>query len=167
MSEAVKITQSRIKFVGIFDLGDFYRLLYDIIKSLGYTNIIETKYTHKTNPAGDKIELEWNCFKKVDDYSQFHLFARALITDLQKVQVKVDDVTTTKHKGDAELELVCNIVTDYENRWETNPISKFLKGIYDIYFYKSTFDTWVTKITSEMHTVENEMKAFFRMERFM
>jgi len=164
--ETVKITNARVKFVGVFDLGDFYRLLYDIIKSLGYV-IIEKKYTHKTNPAGDKIELEWDCFKKVDDYAQFYIFTRVLVTDLQKVQVKVDDVTATKHKGDIELELVCNINTDYENRWETNPISKFLKGVYDIYFYKSTFDTWINKVTSEMHTVENEMKSFFRMERFM
>jgi len=164
--ETVKITQTRIKFSGLFDLGEFYRLLYDIIKSMGYL-ISESKYTHKASPGGDKVELEWNCFKKVDDYAQFHIFARALITDLQKVQVKVDEATATKNKGDAELELTCSVVTDYENRWETNPISKFLKGIYDIYFYKSTFDTWVTKITSEMHTVENEMKSFFRMERFM
>ena len=164
--ETVKITQERVKFVGIFDLGDLYRLLYDIIKSMGYI-IIESKYTHKTIPTGDRVELEWNCYKKVDDYSQFHLFVRTVIGELQKVQVKVDDVTATKHKGDAEIEITANIITDYENRWETNTLSKFLKGIYDIYFYKSTFDTWVTKITSEMHTVENEMKAFFRMERFM
>lgn len=166
MSEVLKITQSRVKFVGVFDLGDYYRLLYDIIKSMGYI-IIESKYTHKTIPSGDKIEMEWNCFKKVDDYSQFHILARTLVTELQKVQVKVDDVTATKHKGDVELELTCNLVTDYEGRWETHPILKFLKGIYDIYFYKSTFDTWVSKITSEMSTVENEMKSFFRMEKFM
>jgi hypothetical protein len=166
MSEIIKITEARVKFVGIFDMSDYYRLLYDIIKSMGYI-IVESKYSHKTIPSGDRIELEWNCFKKVDDYSQFHIFARTLVTDLQKVQVKVDEATSTKHRGDIELELVCKIITDYENRWETNPITKFLKGVYDIYFYKSTFDTWVTKITSEIHTVENEMKAFFRMEKFM
>ena len=166
MAELVKITQSRIKFVGVFDLGDYYRLLYDIIKSMGYL-IVESKYTHKTNPAGDKVEMEWNCFKKVDDYAQFQIFARTMITDLQKVQVKVDDVTATKHKGDAELELVVSIITDYEGRWETNPVLKFLKGLYDIYFYKSTYDNWVSKITSEMYTIESEMKSFFRMEKFM
>lgn len=166
MAEVVTITQSRIKFVGVFDMGDYYRLLYDIFKSMNYS-VVEQKYTHKTSPAGDKIELEWNCFKKVDDYAQFLIFARTTVNDLQKVQVKVDDTVATKHKGDVELELICKIITDYENRWETNPILKFLKGIYDVYFYKSTFDTWVTKITSEMHTVENEIKSFFRMEKFM
>jgi hypothetical protein len=164
--ETVKITQARVKFSGVFDMGDFYRLLYDIIKSLGYT-IIESKYTHKTVPTGDKVELEWNCFKKVDDYSQFHIFARVQVADLQKVQVQVEGVTGTKHKGEAELELVCSIVTDYENRWEINPVTKFLKGMYDAYFYKSTYDTWVQKLTSELHTVENEMKAFFHMQTFV
>jgi len=164
--EEVAITNSRAKFSGIFDFGDYYRLLYDVFRSMGY-DVEEQKYTNKSKPDGDEVEIEWNCYKKVDDYSLFRIYAKTLIIGLQKVKVVVEGVQTTKNQGDCELELKCFIQTDYENRWETNPLMKFMKGMYDVYFYRSTFDSWKEKVASEMHTVENEMKAFFQMQRFM
>ncbi len=164
--EEIAITKARAKYTGIFDFGDYYRLLYDVFRSMGY-DVEEQKYKHKTIPDGDEIEIEWNCYKKVDDYSLFRIFAKTLVLGLKRVPVVVEGVQTKKDKGTIELELKCFIQTDYENRWETNPFMKFLKGVYDTYFYRSTFNTWKGKVATDMHTAENETKAFFHMQRFL
>lgn len=164
--EEIVITKTRMKYNGIFDFGDYYRLCYDIFRSLGY-DVEEQKYKHKTKPEGDEVEIEWNCYKKVDDYSLFRIFAKTLVVGLSKVQVVLEGVQTSKNTGDCELEMKCFIQTDYENRWETNPMLKFLKGVYDVYFYRSTLNNWKEKVATDMHTVENEMKAFFQMQKFM
>ena len=164
--EEITVTKARTKFKGLFDFGDYYRLLYDIFRSMGY-NVVEQKYKHKNIPTGDEIEIEWNCYKKVDDYSLFRIFAKTLIVGMEKVQVTVDGVQTKKEQADCELELKCFVQTDYENRWETNPMMKFLKGVYDTYFYRATLETWKERVATDMHTVENEIKAFFNMQRFM
>jgi hypothetical protein len=166
MTEEIAVTKARVKFTGIFDMGDFYRLLYDLFRSMNY-DVEEQKYKNKVRPDGDEVELEWNCFKKVDDYVQFKVFCRVAIFGLQKVQVQVEGMQTSRNRGECEVELKCFVQTDYENRWETNPMLKFLKGFYDVYIYKSTLTLWKDRIATEMHTVENEVKAFFNMQRFM
>lgn len=164
--EEISITKARIKHKGIFDFGDYYRILYDMFRGMGY-DVEEQKYKHKSKPEGDEVEIEWSCYKKVDDYSLFRIWAKTLVIGLQTVPVPVEGVQVKKNSGDTELELKCFIQTDYTNRWETHPFLKFLKGIYDMYLYRSTFESWKQKITTEMLTVENEIKAYFQMQRFM
>lgn len=164
--EEISVTSARTKFNGLFDFGDYYRLLYDLFRSMGYS-VVEQKYSHKNNPTGNDVEIEWQCYKKVDDYSMFRIFAKTLIVSMEKVQVTVEGVQTKKDKADCELDLKCFIQTDYENRWETSPFLKFLKGVYDSYFYRATMENWKERISTDMHTVENEVKAFFNMQRFM
>lgn len=166
MVEEIAVTKARVKYTGIFDLGDFYRLIYDLMRSLNY-DVEEKKYSHKVKPEGDGVDIEWECFKKVDDYTQFKIFLRAGISGVQKVQVQIEGTQATRNRGECEVELKCYLQTDYENRWETNPLLKFLKGIYDVYIYKSTLNLWKERIASENHTIENEVKAFFNMQRFM
>ena len=164
--EEIGVSKSRIKFAGKFDLGDYYRLLYDIFRSMGY-EVEESKYKHKTKPGGDELEIEWNCYKKVDDYTRFKIFAKTLIVGLKEVSVQIDGVPSKRHNGDTELEMKCVVQTDFTNRWETHPMLKFFRGVYEAYIYKSTLETWMIKLQTEMETVENEMKAFFNMQRFM
>jgi hypothetical protein len=166
MAEEILVTKARVGYSGIFSMDDFYRLMYDLFSGLGY-DVEEAKYTTKKKPDGDVIAIEWNNFKKVDDYSQFKIWMKISISELEKVQVQIGGIPSTKNKGNVEMELKVMIITDYENRWEINPMLKFLKGIYDVYFYKSTFDTWKQKAATDMHTIENEAKAFFNMQRFM
>jgi len=164
--EDITVIKTGVKFTGIFSFDDYYKLLYDLFSSIGYA-VVEDKYSHSTKPTGDSMDIEWNCFKKVDDYSMLKIWARTSINGLEKVQVKIKDTMTVKNKGTIALDMKASIMTDYENRWEINPILKFLKGFYDVYFYKSTFESWKERATLDVHTVENEVKAFFNMQRFM
>jgi hypothetical protein len=166
MAEEMGVSKTRAEYTGIFSVDDYYKLLYDLLRGLGY-DVEENKYSHKTSPTGDSMAIEWTAIKKVDDYSAFKIWAKTEVKNLEKVQVQIGGRPFAKNKGSCSMELKCFIVTDYENRWEVNPMLKFLKGFYDVYFYKSTFDTWKTKVVLDMHTVENEIKSFFNMQRFM
>ena len=164
--EEITVSATRIKHAGKFDLGDYYRLLYDIFRSMGY-DVEEVKYKHKSKPEGDELEIEWSCFKKVDDYTRFKINAKSLIVGLQKVKVQVEGVPASRHLGDVELEMKSVLQTDFTNRWETHPFLKFMKGFYESYLYKDNLETWQAKVNTEMNTVANEVKAFFNMQKFM
>jgi hypothetical protein len=166
MAEEMMVSKAKASYTGIFSIDDYYKLLFDLFRGLGY-DVEENKYSHKTSPTGDEMAIEWNAVKKVDDYSQFKIWAKTEVKDLEKVQVQIGGMQSVKNKGMCSLEMKAHIITDYENRWEINPVLKFMKGIYDVYFYKSTFDTWKTKVVLDMHTIENEIKSFFNMQRFM
>jgi len=168
MPEETKVAgPSKVKYAGVFDLKGFYKLLYDILAvTLKYT-VEEEKYKEKVDSGGKLLEIRWRAEKKVDDYTLFIIEVNIFITGLTPVTVERDGVETKANKGDIEVTFKCKLQTDYEGRWESSPILKFLKGVYDTYLYRSTFENWKKKIYEEMYTAQNEIKAFFNLSRFM
>ncbi len=167
MSEEYTVAgTSKVRYVGVFDLGEVYKLLYDLLTAENYT-VEEEKYKEKITNAGKQIEINWVAEKKVDDYTMFVIKISYFIVGLEKVKVKRDGVEVSMNKGDIEIAFKAILKTDYENRWETSPILKFLKGIYDVYIYKSTFENWKKQIYNEMYSIQNEIKSHFNLSRFL
>ena len=162
--EEVKVAKTRIQFSGKFDLNSYYKNLYGALSGKGY-DVEEGKYTHKTKPEGDKVEIEWTCTKRLDDYTRFKIFARTLITDLIKVQVQVDGVPASRHIGSVELELTASVQKDFTNRWETSPLLKYFQRIYENYIYKETLERLMNQLQAETDTVENEIKSLFNLHK--
>jgi hypothetical protein len=167
MAEETPVTgPSRIKFKGIFSLDRWYRLMYDLYATLGY-EINEKKFKESHSGSTSEMEIIWECEKKVDDYTVFFIKTEILIQDHKRVKVQKEGVDIEANSGDVTAVFRCSLVTDYENRWESHPVLKFLKGIYDKYLYRATFEFYKDKIYEEMYTVQNEVKAFFNLSRFM
>jgi hypothetical protein len=164
--ETIIVPESKVRYKGIFSFTDFYRFFVDTFRTLGYT-IDEEKYRHKEKADSTEIEIVWNCYKNIDDYTRFLIKAKILVVDMKKVQIQKEGVTTTADSGDIEITFTARLVTDYLDRWETSPILKFVKGIYDRYLYKPTFESYKKRIVDEMYTTENETKSFFNLARFM
>ncbi len=167
MSEEFTVAgTSKVRYIGVFDLGEVYKLLYDLLTAENYT-VEEEKYKEKITSAGKQIEINWVAQKKVDDYTMFIIKIGYFIVGLEKVKVKREGVEVSMNKGDIEISFKAILKTDYENRWETSPILKFLKGIYDVYIYKSTFENWKKQIYNEMYSIQNEIKSHFNLSRFL
>jgi hypothetical protein len=157
---------SRVRFKGIFSLDRWYRLMYDLFVTLGY-DIDEKKYKEKHKEGFSNMEIIWEAIKRVDDYTMFFIRVDVLVYDFKKIKAQRKGVEIDADSGDLEVVFRAVLRTDYENRWETHPVLKFFKGIYDKYLYRSTFEFYKNKIYEEMYTIQNEIKAFFNLSRFM
>ena len=167
MSEEASVGKTVVKFQGTFDMLDYYKKMHDLIESLGY-DIDEDKYKYKENPGpSNDIEIEWTCAKTGDDYTKFKILCKPFMDSAKKVEVQKGTARVKLSKANLELEIRASLITDFEDRWERHPIMKFFKGLFDRYLYKPTYETWQAKIWEEMYTIENEMKAFFGLARFM
>ncbi len=165
--EEVSITKSKIKHVGTFSFGDFYKLMYETLKSMGYV-VIENEYKIKKGAEGDEVEINWDAYKTIDDYTRFRLNVFVFIVGLKKVQMKLPNgATVSRDSGDVSVSISGFIQTDYLNRWETHPLLKFLKGIYDYYIYRKQFEDLMSKVVRELGEFENELKSFFEMSVYM
>ncbi len=164
--ETLVVGPTKIKFNGLFDLSDFYKTMYDLLTSMRYT-IEERKFKEKNDTIGKQIEINWDGLKNVDDYTQFYINIFVFMVGVNKVEVQKDGVAVKLSKGDVEITFKGILRTDYESRWEQSPVLKFLKGIYDSYLYRSTFNNWRTQIYEETYSLQNEIKAFFNLNRFM
>jgi hypothetical protein len=167
MAEETPISEARVKYKGIFEFDDYYRILYDLFTAQGYM-VDEVKYRQKEAPDGSReVEIIWKCIKDVDDYTRFLIEVTTFIVGMKEIPVQRGEMKTVATRGDIEIRMKSVLVTDYQDRWETSPFLKFLKGVYDRYIYRSTFEGYKDKVREEMYLVENEIKAFFNLSRFM
>lgn len=158
MPEEESLDLTDVKFTGYFTLKEFYDLLFDLFVSMGY-DVNEKKYAYKES---GELEIEWSCEKKVDDYTMFKIEVKVALTNYQPNQeVKGERLD----KGEVRTKLRAILRTDYEAKWETHALLKFLKGIFEKYLYKPTYDSYKEKIKSEMYSIANEIKAFFGMQK--
>lgn len=157
---------SKVKYAGVFSLSEFYRIMYDLFISQHYI-IEEEKYKEKDEKIGKQIEIVWRAEKLVDDYTKFVIKVVVFMVAVNKVTVQKDGVEAKMNKGDVEVAFKAILQTDYESRWEQSPVLKFIKGAYDTYLYRSTFESWKKQIYEEMYSIQNEIKAFFNLSRFM
>lgn len=164
--EKQQVASDMVKSVGVFVMGDYYKFLYQLITSLGYA-VGEDDYTQKDTPGGKEIEFHWTCAMEIDDYTKFSLWLECKVRRMEEVQVVREGIKEKKNKGEVELTIKGTIITDYNNKWEKQPLLKFLKGFFDRYLYKPTFDEYFQRIWENVYLVANEVKAFFELPRFM
>ena len=157
MPEEESIARTRMNYNGNFSLKDYYNFLYDVCSSLGY-DVIEKE----CKQSSSSFEFEWSNEKKVDDFTMFVIKIKTRATDLKK-GVKVEN--DIMDQGKIEFTIQAVLKTDYEAKWEMNPMLKFIKGIYERYIYRPTYETWAGKIKEEMNDVLNEVKSFFHIEK--
>jgi len=165
MAEEFRLFGTRQKFAGIFSLSAYYAFKYDLFRRKGFI-VYEDKYRLKKVPGGNELELFWTCFKDIDSYARIKISAKTLIVGLDKREVTVEGVPVMMDKGNVELEMKLDIVTDYANRWEVNSFLRTIKPLYDKYIYREKFKELERIAFNHLYFVENSVKEFFKMESF-
>jgi len=163
MSEKDKVTEEKIKHVGIFDFKETYNFVYNWLTQNEYF-VIEKVYTEKIKPDGKEIEIEWEAFRKISDYFRFVLKFRWFLVGITDVEALRDGIKIKSNKGSFELKIDAIIEKDYENRWEATAFSKFLRGLYDKYIIKSRLELYEDKISGELAELAAQIKGFLALE---
>lgn len=153
MPEEETIAKTKIKYKGTFDLGDAYDVLHDLFITMGY-KVEEKKYKESVKGDSKDLQIEWECEKKVDDFTKFIIGVNYFIIGFKKGW------------ADAEISFKAKLRTDYEGKWETNPFLKFLKGVFKKYLYRTTYDEWKTQIRDETYQIKTELESYLNVEKF-
>jgi hypothetical protein len=167
MADVSPVTlSSKAKYEGIFDVGEWYNLMWDVFGGFGY-EIWETRYKEKVVGDAKELDLYWTCFKDIDNYTRFEITADILIIGLKSVEVQKDGIKSKADKASIEIIFKSSLITDYDDRWSKSFILRMLKGFYNRYVYRPTFNHYKVKIYEEMYQIQNEVKGFFNLPRFM
>lgn len=158
---------SKVKYSGIFKMSDIYRVAHSLLIDMRYI-IEETKYREKVGQGGSReIEIKWHATKEFDDYTRYRITLSWLVLGLNDVEIEKEGTKVKMNNGTIELTINSYLETDYEGRWETHPITRFFKGLHDKYLYRRTYLDYQERIYKEAYKLENELKAFFNLNRFM
>lgn len=164
MVEIDRVYESKFKFTGIFDFKQFYNFVYSWLRDYRYQIIEERTYSEKIKPEGKEIEIQWVAKRKISDYFRFLLKINWLILGMTTVEVQKGDVKVKMNKGQIELKITAYLEKDYEHRWETSQVSKFMRGLYDRYVIRSRIENYEEKIMTEVDELVAQAKSYLAIE---
>jgi hypothetical protein len=159
MPELSPVYDGKIAHLGIFDFKELYRFMFEWFKEYQYI-LNEKKYSEKIKADGKEIEIEWLCLRKISDYFRFRIKIVTRVVRMVTVEVQQDGVKVNRDKGDMEIKFWSWIERDYENKWEQNSVTKFLRGVYDKYIIRSRIEFYEEKLKEEVDEVMSQTKSF-------
>ncbi len=162
MAEARQISKVVINKKAIFKFKEFYDFLYQLVSSQGFA-VKEDIFSND----GVNASFEWTCVSLVDDYTKYSLWIQVKVEGLQPVKVKRGKIVEPQEKATVKVTMKGKIVTDWQNRWGTNPVTKFLKGVFDKYLLGSVIKSREKELNRKVNIIKDEVKSFFDLPRFM
>jgi len=162
MPEEQQIVKVVIDKQSVFKIKDLYDFSYNLVTSLGF-DVFEKFFIKK----GDDTVFEWDCWRWVDDYFAYKIWLKVKVLGAKSVKVKRGGIEEPMQKAEVKVTIKGKFVTDWQRRWGANPLTKFFKGLFDKYLMGSTVDARRKELKDKVFLVENELKSFFDLPRFM
>ena len=83
---------------------------------------------------------------------------------MKDIEVQREGKKVKMNSGVLEINFQAVLEKDYEDRWESKPIFKFLRGVYDKYIIRNRIDQYEDKIVGEILELIDQSKAFLALE---
>jgi len=163
MVETSLVFEGKAVYNGIFDFKEVYKFMYDWIASYQYS-IFETKYSEKVKAEGKELEVIWLCLRKLSDYFRYKFTVTTRVFYMTSVEVMKDGIKVKRDKGELEIKIKAFLERDYEHRWETNPLLKFFRGLYDKYVIRSRIELYEDQMRDEINEYLAQTKAYLALE---
>ena len=78
-------------------------------------------------------------------------------------EIERDGKKEKTNKGEVKMEFIVDLVKDYEEKWEDEPLWKFLRGIYEKYIIKTTSDEYEDRLEEDALEYIDQIKAFLQL----
>jgi len=164
MAEETQVFKGKLKHSGLFDFKELYKFVFNFFKENKEYSMLEKSYSEKVGASGKEVEIKWEATKKVSDYFKIVISIDWRIIGLTNVEAKKNGEVAKTNKGDLEIAVAGKLIRDYENKWETSPMIKFMRSIYDKYIIKNKITELEDKIFGDCDESLGQIKAFLVLE---
>ncbi|MBU2496796.1 MAG: hypothetical protein KJ767_01945 [Nanoarchaeota archaeon] len=148
---------------GLFQFKELYGFAYRWLTSEEF-EVDEKEYTEKIKPYGKEIFIEWRARRRISDYFRFYIQVVITVLGMTEVEVKKDDQKIKLNRAEIRIDVNSFLEKDYENRWETSPVAKFMRGVYDRYLIRGRILQYEVKLREETINLVEQLKAFLALE---
>ena len=163
MTEKDKVIEQKVRRSGIFDFKDTYQFIYRWLTEEGY-KVEEQKYQEEVQADSKKVDIIWVAEKKISDYFKNEIKLSFRITGLKNVEVEKEGRRVKMNDGSFEVKITGSLTKDYENKWENNPMMKFLRGVYDRYLIEGRIKLYGRKLFEDINDLTEQIKSYLTIE---
>ena len=163
MAEKDLLLKEKLIHTGIFDLGSFYNFAHKWFIDEKY-GVDEDRYSEKISGDSRDLSFEWKAHKKLSDYFKAEQKLKFKISNVRDVEVEIDGVKKQMQKGDIELEINGNLISDPDSKWEKSPFYRMLRDIYGKYIIPGRTDLIKDRVKDDLRAFKDEIKGFLDLE---
>ncbi|HRZ85292.1 MAG TPA: hypothetical protein P5277_00780 [Candidatus Paceibacterota bacterium] len=163
MAEKDKITETKVKYNGLFDFKETYSFIYRWLVDEDYW-VEEKKYVEEVGGDSKKVEIEWQASKKISDYFKNTLKLNWRIVGMKTVEVEKDGRKVKMNNGSFEVKITAVLVKDWGSQWDSSPAMKFLRGTYDKFVIEGRIKQYEIKLDKDLNELAEQLKAFLVLE---
>ncbi|MCX8146901.1 MAG: hypothetical protein N3D84_00325 [Candidatus Woesearchaeota archaeon] len=170
---------TKVKYYGIFDLKELYRMVRDKLVDEGYIseekakdNMMENYYSEKrsSDPREAKTIWIWWRTKKKEEGSPF--YEQRIDVDfhlryIKDVEVLVDGDKKRVLQGEVEVKLIGDLYIDPDDKWKNHwLLSSFLDFMVRRIWRKQR-ESRKNSVISDVMKIQAMVKEFFEIKHFM
>ena len=161
----IVVDSLQLKYQGLVNVNEFYRIMDKWFREKGYDKY-EKRTSEQIYKDGKQIEIEWEPWKKINDYAKSVMKIIFLITDIKDVNVTKDNHKVKTQQAKISITFMGYLETDWEHKWETKPILYFLRTIFDQFIYKAQLDKYYSLVGDEVQSLYTMTKGYLNINRY-
>ena len=144
----------------VFNMHDLYKHIRSWLDNHNYITF-EKEYRDWMKEEGRSATIKLAPWRKVDDYTKYHIDIKIKFKNLKEVETK----TGIMNKGEVNIKIESFLEKDYEDRWENNFMSRFMRSLYDYFFMTGKIDLYKKELLDDSYDLFNEIKSFLGLHR--
>lgn len=144
----------------VFNMQDLYKHIRSWLDSHNYVTF-EKDYRDWVRESGRSAKIKLTPWKKIDDYTKFNIDIKINLKNLKEVETK----SGVLNKGEVSVKFESFLEKDYENRWENNFMTRFIRSLYDHFFIGEKMEIYKKELLDDTYDIFNEVKSFLGLHR--
>lgn len=148
-----------IRYKGIFDLNELYKIIHDWLISRGY-QVHESKYKSISLQTGGKERtFDWNAHRKVTDFVMYWINLHFQFQDTMPIEVVKDGQKKTLYKGVVMIRIVHTVELDFSERMSRSKLHQSIVKFMQTVMWRKKIDTlWEDKLRFKCYELMNIIK---------
>jgi len=146
-----------VRFEGNLDINELYHLIKDFLEEKKY-DVDEKEYSYSDK---NNLKIKFEGDKKINDYTSFTLKATIKGSKIKKIKLKKKDAFL----GKFEVKIQAFVNKDYQDYYESKPVIKFFRELFDHTVKKQEFSVMGSHLKSEGYALFDEVKAYLGLQK--
>ncbi len=152
-----------IRFKGVFDFPEIWRLIGDWFESKGF-EILETKAKHKSGPLGEEMECGLDAWRNVTDYYRFRMTVYTKYYDGVPVEIIKNGVKKKMIKARVYFRVGGKLILDYSDRYDKSRFTKAVGKFLNDYVLHWQWDSiYGDQLNYKILELQNVIKEYLNM----
>jgi hypothetical protein len=170
------VARYTVNFKDIFHLDNLYVQMHEWLVEHGYATRSDEKfpeayYLHKDTPAGKEIWWRWRPTRlplgEKNILWRFDLDIDCHVLTLKDVELVLENKKYAAHKGEVEVNVVANLVMDWQRALEAQPLLKPLKKVFFQRKWKETREMLEKELYTDAYAFRDAINTFLKLETYL